>query len=64
MQLFYNCYQQVITVILGGDKMKERLEVLKKMKEELKLYKEYLLRIKFNNEMRQKEKPKTLIKKI
>ena len=44
--------------------MKERLEVLKKMKEELKLYKEYLLRIKFNNEIRQKEKPKTLIKKI
>ena len=44
--------------------MKERLEILKKMKEELKLYKEYLLHIKFNNKIKQEEKPKTLIKKI
>ena len=42
--------------------MKERLKVLEKMKNELKMYKEYLLHIK--EVIESKEKDKVLIKKI
>ena len=42
--------------------MKERLEVLRKIKEELKLYRAYLLHIKLTNEIKKEEKVKTLAK--